>query len=910
MFDAVSHRPPFAPYPLATLAASFAAGIFITHTFATPLTICLACGAACTTFAIWCFARRRHGLASFIIVIAFFCAGGALVQVERKSVGAERIRRLYDEGVIASGDPLEATGVLERAPEPSIDGFYLALRVEKIRYKEQERIAMGRLWLFAPARDLATRARYEALELRYGARIRVMTALDRTENFRNPGVSSLTEYLERRGFDATGAIKSPLLVERLDDDRVFLPLAWLYEWRQRLLAEIGKRFSVETAGVLEAALLGNRYHLSRQTAERFRDGGTFHVLVISGLHIAFIGWLALILARRITKKRVWQFTFSVALVWAYSLAVGAEASVVRAALMFTVAALAPVLSRRAHTLNALGGAALALLVWRPEDLFDPSFQLTFLSVLAIIALAWPLLQKAKEVGAWRPTRALPYPPACAGWWQKFSETLFWSEREWRREMARSTYDYRLFKTPVAAKLERWRVQRLLRYTMSAVLVSTCVQVGLLPLLVLYFHRFSMASFVLNIGVGVLMAALALVALGALLLAQVSASAAAPLFAVAEGVNWLMIHSVDPFIRWRFASIRLPEYTGPAAIIYVLYYAPLIVLAVAVARWNPLRRAPSEIKNKNAVLRYVPQAAALALCLLLVITIAHPMSAGIPDGRLRIDFLDVGQGDAALLTMPDGTTLLVDGGGRPRFGVNKRSFEDEGAEPFERDAREIGEAIVSEYLWWRGLDHVDYILATHADADHIEGLNDVARNFKVRAALVARAPGGDPEYARFAATMQQQCVPVYSISRGDSFHFGAVAVDVLWPLRAASDAPSANNDSVVLRLRFGEKVFMLTGDVEKETEAVLVDARDDLGADVVKVAHHGSKTSSTQTFVAATHPKLAIISVGLDSQFGHPHKSVLENWRSGGAQILTTGKSGTITVSTNGRDLQVETFVRP
>lgn len=301
------------------------------------------------------------------------------------------------------------------------------------------------------------------------------------------------------------------------------------------------------------------------------------------------------------------------------------------------------------------------------------------------------------------------------------------------------------------------------------------------------------------------------------------------------------------------------------------------------------------------------AAALWLILAIII-IAHPLSAGRPDGRLHVEFLDVGQGDAALLTIPDGTTILVDGGGRPAM---KRARVDVDAEfeGFERDSRSIGEAVVSEYLWWRGLDSVDYVLATHADADHIEGLNDVARNFKVRGALVARAPADDLEYARFSATMREYQVPVQILVRGDSLRFGAVRLDVLWPERASdANAPSRNNDSLVVRLRFGERVILLTGDIEAAAETKLAAAPAELRCDVIKVAHHGSKTSSTEGFVNAARPSYAIISVGLFSNFGHPDQAVVERWRKVGAQVLTTGRSGTIAVSTNGQDLRVETYV--
>jgi competence protein ComEC len=878
----------------------------MTRLIAVPRTLCLACGITVSALAFFC--RRREALATLLLAFAFFCAGWVMAAVEQAKVEPDSLRHFYDEGFLSSGDPVEITGTLMLAPEPAPDGFYLTLRVERLRFKESEREALGLVQLFAPVRDKRVRVEYEELELRYGARISLMVALRRADSFRNPGVSSFTEYLERRGFDATGTIKSPLLIERLDDERVFLPLLWIYEWRQRLMASIDESFDKESAGVLKAALLGNRLYLSHATAERFRQGGTFHILVISGLHISFIGGLAFLIMRRLTKSKALQFMLSTLLLWAYAVAVGAESSVVRAALMFTVVALAPVLHRRARSLNALGFAALALLAWHPGNLFDPSFQLTFLSVLAIVLLAWPLLQQLEAIGHWRPTREKPHPPLCPRAIRLLSEALFWSEREWRSEMEQASYSYRLWKTPAAVRLERWHVQRFLRYCFGALVVSASVQVMLLPLFVLYFHRLPIASLILNIGVGALMAAVALVSLFALFLTQLSASLGAPFIWLAEHLNWLMVHSVDPFTRLHVASLRLPEYRGTASAVYALYYLPLAFLILKLSRWRPLQKSLMSGGDDEGIARFAPHAACLSLVALMAIIIFHPLSAGPPDGRLRIDFLDVGQGDSALVTMPDGTTMLIDGGGRPRFDLSASGSDD--AEGFERDARSIGERVVSEYLWWRGLDRVDYIVATHADADHIDGLNDVLQNFAVRAAFVGRAPEYDPEYRRFALSATTAGVPVYIIGRGDALQFGEVQADALWPEHTSTlNAPSSNNDSIVLRLRLGKRIFLLTGDIERGAEAALVYAGGSLRSDVVKVAHHGSKTSSIESFVNSTSPQIAVISVGLSSIFGHPHEEVVERWQASGAQILITGRSGTISISTDGDDLRVETFVR-
>ncbi len=961
LMRAVLHRPSFSPHPLAQMALAFASGILLAHVTSLSLRWPLACGALCTALTLIACRKQKNAAATLLLLVAFVCAGATLASIEQRNIGADRLRHFYDAGWLESGEPVELTGVLARAPEIAPDGFYLALRVERISHKTNEAQATGAVQLFAPARDAAARAAYTALELRRGARMRVLVTLEREAEFRNPGASSLTEFLERRGFDATGALKSPLLVERLDDERVLLPLVWLDDWREWMRARMTQLFAPETAGVLQAALLGNRYGLARDTAERFRAGGTFHVLVISGLHISFIGWLAFLLLRLVTKRRAWQFAATVMLLWAYSLAVGAEASMVRAALMFTLVALGPLLGRRATSFNALGGGALALLIWQPGDLFDPSFQLTFMSVLGIVALGWPLLEQLQAVGAWRPTRATPHPPVCPRWFRVIGETLYWRERAWRRELARTSYSYGLFKSPIAARLERWRVQGLLRYACAAIVICASVQLCLLPLLIIYFHRVSTAALLLNIFVGALMAALGVVALAALVLSCLSMRFALPFVWLGERINWLMTHSVDPFARAHLASLRLPAYHGAAACVYVLYYLLLIILLIAFARWRPL--APPALEEadtsntatseRRAALSKRPRAHARALMLagltfagLFCLIIAHPFSAARPDGRLRIDFLDVGQGDAALITLPDGTTLLVDGGGRPTFGQQRkppaaarrtatgasdsegesaRAAEDEAAsydngeaarpseiEPvsFTRDARSIGDAVVSEYLWWHGLDHVDYVLATHAHADHVDGLNDVARNFAVRAAFVARAPARVAEYAQLSATLQQAGVPIYLLERGVQLRFGALTADVLWPpTDASANATSGNDDSLVLRLRFKERTILLTGDIESPAEAELLRAQNELRCDVLKVAHHGSRTSSTAPFVQATRPAVAIISVGRVSPFNHPDPAVVARWQAAGAQVLITGRRGTVTVSTDGRDLRVETYAR-
>jgi competence protein ComEC len=897
----------FQSYPFLTLAAAFAVGIVAVEIFpVTPRPLFwIAVPVSLVSLTGLLILRSRN--ATIPLCLSFVFAGATLATLEKYGHSGDSLEVLLDKGIIHAGQPVELTGVLEKQPEAAPEGCYLTLRVDDLSWKGRNQPTIGTVSLLLMLSGDTGKAEYDRLELRYGARIRALTTLKRGETFRNHGGASFMEYLERKGFAATAYVKSPQLIERLDDERVLLPLAWLYAWRQRLQEAINTRFAPETAGVLNASVLGNHHFLSRSASERFREGGTFHVLVISGLHISFIGGVFLQIARRVSARRLTQFVMSATVLWGYAIAVGAEASVVRAALMFTLVAFAPVVARRAASLNALGAAALALLTWSPRDLFDPSFQLTFLSVAAIVVFAWPLLQRMSEIGSWRPTRVSPYPPHCRRWLRVLCEALFWSEKRSRRELSQLNYRYRLFKAPIAERLERLHLQGLLRYGFAAMLVCGCVQITMLPLMVVYFHRVSISALVLNIGISAIMALLIFTGLAGLLVALLSTNAAAPFIELTNLLQWLMVHGVDPFARLGIASTRLPEYSGRSAAVYGIFFLPLVILALALPRWKPMARPDQEAIGGRP--RLFIRITAIAQVLLIGLILFHPFSAAGSNGKLRVDFLDVGQGDAALLTLPDGTTLLVDGGGRPKF--LRKDPEGESKETFERDARSIGEAVVSEYLWWRGLDRVDYVMATHADADHLDGLNDVLRNFNVRAALAARRPASDREFAQFAAASDNWGVPLRLIGAGDSLGFGAVHVSVLWP--AASDnsqARSSNNDSLVLRIEYGNRKILMLADIESKAElSLLHESRVALKADVVKVAHHGSRTSSTAGLVTAVHPKVAVISVGRQSMFGHPHAEVVARWRNVGAEVLTTGQSGTITVTTDGVGLEVTTFVK-
>lgn len=889
--DTHSH---FTLNPLLWLAASLALGIAAGEFFP-GYAFFIVCLALAAPLAI---AVRGGRIAAILIFLGFCGLGAAAFQLEKESVSPDRIRTIYDAGIIASAEPVEIEGVLNRPPEPAFEAFVFTLDAARITYRGTSMKASGRIRIFLPITTDEGKTDFERLNLSAGSRILAACGLERDDRFLNPGVIPRRRMLDILGIDAACSIKSPLLIEKIGDETEFLPLKHFYAIRSGLIEQLRKRLSAPTAGMIIAANLGDKYFLDRETADMFRIGGTFHILVISGLHITFLGGLALLIISLITASPWLRFILANVFLWLFTVVVGAEAPVVRASVMFTILSFSHLIYRPASMLNGLGASALLLLAVKPSDLFDPSFQLTFVSLSAIVTTAFPLIARLRAIGNWSPTAETPFPPNVPRLLMRLCETLYWRERAWEINVSREVWSARLFKTPWFRKLVDFGIRWPLVFVFEGVILSAIVQLWMLPLLAFDFHRFVPAAVLLNLWVGPMMVMESAAAFAGVVFAAFSEVFAAPLFAFVDLLGWLLVYVPGLFYEAGLTGGRTPIFSGCGQMIYPLAVAVSAASSLIVLRWEPF--SLSERRRRETFLWISPVGLAL---LLSVIILVHPGSSPPANGSLRVDFLDVGQGDAALVTFPNGETMLIDGGGNLRFD------EDMDGPAFEPDAPRIGEAVVSEVLWERGYSRVDFLVATHADADHAQGLADVAGNFQIGTALFGRMPPNDPRIIDLEGILKSRRVPIREVFAGESFEIGGARLDVLNPLRRlAGSKVSGNNESVVLKITFGEKVFLFTGDIEKETEEQLLAGGTLPRADVVKVAHHGSRTSSIQPFVDAVRPAYSIISVGRRSTFGHPHREIVDRWQAAGSVVMTTGEKGMITVTTDGQSIDVKQFM--
>ncbi len=257
--------------------------------------------------------------------------------------------------------------------------------------------------------------------------------------------------------------------------------------------------------------------------------------------------------------------------------------------------------------------------------------------------------------------------------------------------------------------------------------------------------------------------------------------------------------------------------------------------------------------------------------------------GLPDGKLHVYFLNVGQGDAILIVAPDGRQILVDGGPSPTALLN-----------------ELGAVLP---FWDRSLD---LVVLTHPDGDHITGLIPLLDRYRVAQVLDVPQSDTAPEAAPWLEQLRVHNVPRSYARRGMRLAVGDVLLTVLHPgpEPLTGTASDDNNNAIVLRLDYGQFSVLLTGDAEREAEEALIAAGLPLRADVLKIGHHGSNGSTSSAFVAAVQPHLAVISAGQGNPFGHPHPAVLE--RLAGVQVLRTDRHGRIEVISDGVKMWVKT----
>ena len=650
-------------------------------------------------------------------------------------------------------------------------------------------------------------------EIEYGNKIKLEGTYIKPSKSRNYRGFDYSNYLKTENI--YGTIEQNGKIELIKEKNINYLFINLYKVKNKIIKNINNKFPEETRGVVLGILLGDKSSIEEDVRQNFADSSLSHILAVSGTHISYVVICISVLFKKLKLNKNIRKVLTSLVLFMYLYLVDFSVSATRAVIMSTIVIMQMLFYRKQDTITTIAFSSIIILINNPYSILNIGFLLSYGGTIGIILFVNRISIESKE-------------------------------------------DF---------------FQRFKSYLKDICIVTISAQTIIMPIIIYYFNTISFTFIISNIIASLIIGPIIMIGLVIIAISFFKIPIISLIIRFYNILIVILVRTADIISKIPMSKIYLKT---PTTLEIIFYYSVVFLIALLIYIKKSNRKFIKKtiqidiynlknffINNRNKVLIFIS-----------IVSLISITSIKIPK-ELKINFIDVGQGDSCLITTPQNKKVIVDSGGSESYDVGKN--------------------VLLPYLLDKRITKIDYIMISHFDTDHCKGFEYVLENIKVKNVIISKQSETSENFKQIMKIIRKKRINLIIVQKETKIKIdNFTTVDILSP-QSENIADNMNDNSIVAKFEAYNFSILFTGDASEKIEKELIKEKINLKSDILKVSHHGSKTGTSEEFLKSVKPKIALIGVGENNKFGHPTKDVIKRLTENKIKIYRTDTDGEIRI---------------
>lgn len=664
-------------------------------------------------------------------------------------------------------------------------------------------------------------------EIEYGNKIKLEGTYIKPSKSRNYRGFDYSNYLKTENI--YGTIEQNGKIELIKEKNINYLFINLYKVKNKIIKNINNKFPEETRGVFLGILLGDKSSIEEDVRQNFADSSLSHILAVSGTHISYVVICISVLFKKLKLNKNIRKVLTSLVLFMYLYLVDFSVSATRAVIMSTIVIMQMLFYRKQDTITTIAFSSIIILINNPYSILNIGFLLSYGGTIGIILFVNRISIESKE-------------------------------------------DF---------------FQRFKSYLKDICIVTISAQTIIMPIIIYYFNTISFTFIISNIIASLIIGPIIMIGLVIIAISFFKIPIISLIIRFYNILIVILVRTADIISKIPMSKIYLKT---PTTLEIIFYYSVVFLIALLIYIKKSNRKFIKKtiqidiynlknffINNRNKVLIFIS-----------IVSLISITSIKIPK-ELKINFIDVGQGDSCLITTPQNKKVIVDSGGSESYDVGKN--------------------VLLPYLLDKRITKIDYIMISHFDTDHCKGFEYVLENIKVKNVIISKQSETSENFKQIMKIIRKKRINLIIVQKETKIKIdNFTTVDILSP-QSENIADNMNDNSIVAKFEAYNFSILFTGDASEKIEKELIKENINLKSDILKVSHHGSKTGTSEEFLKSVKPKIALIGVGENNKFGHPTKDVIKRLTENKIKIYRTDTDGEIRIKIkNSKNIKIKKHI--